>query len=223
MENKVIEISNVWKKYENLIAVKNVTLEFNKGTMYSIMGPSGSGKTTLLNMIATLCRPSEGQIIFKGKDINEMSEDDTAVLRNNQIGFVFQAFNLFPRLTAEMNVSVPMYVQDGITLSEIKNKSNDLLIEFGLSERLSHYPGKLSAGEKQRVALARALANNPDVILADEPTGNLDEENEKFVLSKLRSLSEKGKTIIVVSHNPVVKNYAHQNIVMAFGEVVSIE
>lgn len=220
---RMIKISNVWKKYETVTALKNVSLEFKRGRMYSIMGPSGSGKTTLLNMIATLSQPTDGEIVINGEKINEMSNDNAADLRNNHIGFVFQAFNLFPRLTAEMNVAVPMFVQKDLTLKQIKSRSITLLTELGLGDRVTHFPGNLSAGEKQRVALARAMANNPDIILADEPTGNLDAENEKYVLSKLRKLSDEGKTIIVVSHNPVIKEYAHENITMSFGEVVSVE
>lgn len=223
MSESIIKLVRVWKEYESVVAVKDLSYDFLKGKMYAIMGPSGSGKTTLINMIATLSKQTRGEIVLMGHNIKDLSDDACADIRNNQLGFVFQAFNLLPRISAQKNVEVPMYVQKNLTLEAIEQRSKALLSDFGLVERIDHYPKDLSAGEKQRVAIARALANEPDLLLADEPTGNLDEENEKYVLEILKALTKEGKTVVLVSHNPIVKDYADVVIQMSYGEVVSVE
>ncbi len=207
----VIKLSGITKSYKNAGAVlRNVNLEFEAGKLYGIMGPSGSGKTTLLNIIGTLENSSEGEIEILGKNLSGYKEKDLCNLRAKHIGYVFQNFYLNPYLDAVDNVIVPMKVNDEIMPKERKTLAENLLKRFELGERMNHFKSQLSGGEQQRVAIARALANDPDIILADEPTGNLDEENEIVVFEMLKSLSKSGKTVIVVSHNEIVKNYADE-------------
>lgn len=217
----VIEITGISKEYKNTGKVlSDVNLTFESGKLYGIMGPSGSGKSTLLNIIGTLESATEGNVRIMGKDIEGFSEKEYAVLRVKHIGFIFQNFYLNPYLNAFENVIVPMRVNDEIDEKDRKAKAENLLKQFGLEERMEHLKSQMSGGEQQRVAIARALANEPDIILADEPTGNLDEENEIIIFKCLKELAEKGKTVIVVSHNEIVKEYADEIVNIVKGKIV---
>lgn len=220
----VIELTGVSKEYVNTGKVlKDVNLSFEKGKMYAIMGPSGSGKSTLLNIMGTLEKQSEGQVKVMDKDISSMTEKEYALTRVKHIGFIFQNFYLNPYLNALDNVIVPMRVNDKIEDKKRVEIAKELLTRFGLEERMEHYKSQLSGGEQQRVAIARALANNPDIILADEPTGNLDEKNEIIIFKCLKELAENGKTVIVVSHNDIVKEYSDEVITIVKGKIKDME
>lgn len=208
MKQTIIRLEGINKKYKNLHVLKDVDLTFNEGTFYSIMGPSGAGKTTLINIIGLLDQQSSGDYHLFNKNVRQYDHYKKAQLRNSEIGFIFQSFYLLPHLDATENVMLPMYLDSSITIDQMKEKSKLLLIDLGLAERLTHYPHELSAGEQQRVAIARALANAPKIIIADEPTGNLDEDNEKFVFKMLKKLTDEGKTVIAVSHNKDILNYS---------------
>ena len=181
-------------------AIDNLNISVREGEFVAIMGPSGSGKSTTMNLVGSLDVPSHGHIILDGNDTHHLSESDLAQLRGKKIGFIFQQFNLIPNLTALENVMLPMMFQ-GIPEHERKERALELLKEVELSHRVAHYPNQLSGGEQQRVAIARALANNPDVILADEPTGNLDSRTGEIVLKYLNKLNRNGKTIVMVTHD----------------------
>ncbi len=212
MRNKVLEVNNITKifktKSENIIAVNNVSYEFENGKFYAVMGHSGSGKTTLMNILGLLENKTEGTYLINGKDVSNLKEDELSFIRMKNIGFIFQNYALDPNLKAIENVMLPMYINEEIKKENRKDKSIRLLEYVNLSDRLEHYPKELSGGEQQRVAIARALANDPQIILADEPTGNLDEENEKIIFDILKSLKDNGKCVIVVSHDNNVLKYA---------------
>ena len=181
-------------------AVDNVTIEIDKGDFVAIMGPSGSGKSTAMNLVGSLDLPTQGKIFLEGHDISHLSESEVAQLRGKKIGFIFQSFNLIPNLTALDNVALPMIFQ-GLPIYERERVVKKILDEVGLGDRMHHYPRELSGGQQQRVAIARALANNPKVILADEPTGNLDTRTGEQVMDLLGNLNNQGKTIIIVTHD----------------------
>ena len=211
----MVEIKNLSKTYDG----KNMVLDkfsyiFDQGRFYAIMGRSGAGKSTLLYIIGTIDCITEGEVLVAGKNVTGLKEKEKAELRKKNIGFVFQGFYLNPYLSAEENVIVPMRINKDISIKERKNIAEKLLIDFGVENLKDCLPSQMSGGEQQRVCIARALANNPDIILADEPTGNLDEENEKIVFSYLKELATQGHTVIVVSHNEAVKNYADEVINM---------
>ncbi len=213
--SSVIEIKDIEKVYGNSTKVLNgFSYDFENGKFYAIMGRSGAGKSTLLNIIGTIDEATSGEVIIKEKNITNVSERDKAVIRNKQIGFVFQGFYLNPYLNALENVIVPMRINPEISAKDRKELAMGLLEKFGAKDLAMSKPSQMSGGEQQRVCIARALANNPEIILADEPTGNLDEENEKIVFEHLRNLSEQGHTVIVVSHNERVKDYADEIIVI---------
>lgn len=204
--NAVIEMDDVWKRYRmgkagHLIVLKEVSLAVDKGEFIAITGPSGSGKSTMVNMIGALDIPSYGAIKMGGRDISNMGESRLASIRGKTIGFIFQQFNLMQDLTALQNVMLPMEIIDK-SERESRTRATELLTKLGLGERLYHKPNELSGGQQQRVAIARALANDPEVILADEPTGNLDSATGEKVMKFLNDLNEKGKTIIIVTHDP---------------------
>ena len=210
MKNKkgdsfLIELKDVFKHYymgENVVkAVDGISLKINQGEFVAIMGPSGSGKSTSMNPVGSLDVPTKGHIFLDGEDISTFSESDLAQLRGQKIGFIFQSFNLIPNLTAKENVMIPMTFQ-GISLEERELKAEELLELVELGDRINHYPNELSGGQKQRVAIARSLANNPEVILADEPTGNLDTKTGDIVMHFLDKLHREGKTIIMITHEP---------------------
>ncbi len=217
----VIKLTEITKNYKNTGDVlKGISIEFEKGKMYGIMGPSGSGKSTLLNIIGTLEDATEGNVEILENNIKGYGEKELCKLRAKHIGYVFQNFYLNPYLDAVENVIVPMKVNDAIAPSKRREKAEELLRRFGLEERMGHLKSQMSGGEQQRVAIARALANDPDIILADEPTGNLDEENEIIIFETLKKLSMSGKTVIVVSHNEIVKEYADEIISIVKGKIV---
>lgn len=217
---EVIKVKNVSKEYKNTGRVlDNVNIEFEKGKLYGIMGPSGSGKSTLLNIIGTLEKASDGAVEILENNLEGYGEKELCNLRAKHIGYVFQNFYLNPYLSAVENVIVPMKVNDEIEPAKRKEIAEGLLKRFGLEERMEHLKSQMSGGEQQRVAIARALANDPDIILADEPTGNLDEENEVIIFKTLKELAESGKTVIVVSHNDIVKEYADEVINIVKGKI----
>lgn len=217
----LIKISGVWKKYdmgkaEPLIVLRDINLEIGEKEFVAITGPSGSGKSTMVNIIGALDLPSWGKIYLKGKEISEMSESSLAFLRGKTIGFIFQQFNLLPTLNALENVMLPMEM---INISEnlAKERAKKILEQLGLGDRLTHKPNQLSGGQQQRVAIARALANNPEIILADEPTGNLDSHTGKFVMDFLNQLHEEGKTVILITHDLELVQYGKRIVYLRDG------
>lgn len=211
---KVFKIGN-----EKIYALNNVSITIRNKMFYAIMGHSGAGKSTLIQILGLLDSLSEGELYLNGEKIQDLSENEKARIRMEQVGFVFQSFYLNPKLKAIENVMLPMYINPKIKKSERNSRALELLKKFGLEERSNHYPKELSGGEQQRVAIARALANNPNFILADEPTGNLDEENEQIVFSELKNLTKEGKAVVVVTHNDIVKKYADKILYMDNGIV----
>jgi len=205
MAKNIIELKNVAKHYEmgeNLVkALDGVNITIEQGDFVAIMGPSGSGKSTGMNLIGSLDLATQGNIYLDGHDIEYLEESELAQIRGKKIGFIFQQFNLIPNLTAKENVMLPMLFQ-GKEEFEREKKAEELLKLVELGERMDHYPNQLSGGQQQRVAIARALANDPEVILADEPTGNLDTKTGEMVMKFLNKLNDEGKTIIMVTHNP---------------------
>lgn len=206
MENKpIIELRQVTRYYEmgeSLVrALDGIDIKINQGDFVAIMGPSGSGKSTAMNLVGSLDLATQGDIYLDNLDIEHLEESELAQLRGRKIGFIFQSFNLIPNLTAKENVMLPMLFQD-IEEEEREEKAEQLLRLVELGDRMEHYPNQLSGGQQQRVAIARALANDPEVILADEPTGNLDTRTGELVMKFLNELNEKGKTIIMVTHSP---------------------
>lgn len=206
-------------KNEKVTAIDNINLEIKIGKLYVIMGHSGSGKSTLVQILGLLDDLTSGELYINGQEVSNLSENEKANLRMKEIGFIFQSFYLNPRLNALENVMLPMYINKMINQRERRKKAFKLLSEFGLENRIYHYPKELSGGEQQRVAIARALANNPNYILADEPTGNLDIKNEEIVYKTLRDLANSGKAVVVVSHNDGIKKYADEIIYMDSGKL----
>jgi putative ABC transport system ATP-binding protein len=221
----MIHVGGVTKKYghgvSEILALKDVSLTIERGRFVSIMGPSGSGKSTLLNLLGALDRPSSGEVSIDGRAIQSMSDDERTILRRERIGFVFQFFNLLPTLNALENVSLPALLSGG-SRSDVFPRARRLLEDVGLSGRAEHRSTELSGGEMQRVAVARALIMNPPVILADEPTGNLDSKTGGEILALLRSACvEKGRTIVMVTHDPSAAEFGHEVIDLKDGEVVA--
>ena len=222
-EKPIIQLENVWKVYQlgkvELTALKGISLDINRGDFATIMGPSGSGKSTLLNMIGALDVPTKGKVFLKGKDITSLSENQLSQLRGKTIGFVFQEFNLLPNLDVLENITLPMVFQ-GVGSEERKLKAEKLALSMGLKERILHQPAELSGGERQRVAIARAFANDPEVVIADEPTGNLDSITGKKVMEILTAFHKKeGKTVIVVTHDPNIAGYSEKIINIIDGQI----
>jgi putative ABC transport system ATP-binding protein len=220
----VLELRNVCKEYKmgtvSVNALCNVNLDVKASEFISIMGPSGSGKSTMLNMIGLLDRPTKGSVFIEGRNTSDMSDDEMAKIRGKKIGFVFQTFNLIPRLTALENVTLPMWFQ-GVNKDERTQRANELLGMVGLEKRKSHRPTELSGGERQRVAIARALANEPEIILADEPTGNLDTKSGEEVLKVLLNLNRKYKrTLIVITHDGYIAHKAKKIIKIRDGKII---
>lgn len=210
--NTVIKLSNATKIYntekEKIIALNKIDLSFDTGKFYAIMGHSGSGKSTLISILGLITTLSEGTYNLFEKNISNLKDNELSEMRSKKIGFIFQSYYLYPTLRAYENVMIPMLLNKDIKAKNRKEKAIELLNSVGLENRVNHFPRELSGGEQQRVAIARALANNPDIILADEPTGNLDEQNETIIFDKLKKLSKNGKCVIVVSHSVEVKKYA---------------
>ncbi|MDA3843439.1 MAG: ABC transporter ATP-binding protein [Candidatus Kapabacteria bacterium] len=209
----IIDIENIAKIYkmgfEIVHALRKVSLKIRQNEYLAIIGPSGSGKSTLMNILGCLDTPTLGNYHFKEKDVNFMDDNDVAEIRNQEIGFVFQTFNLLARSTAAKNVELPL-VYGGVTASERKQRAEQTLINVGLGDRMDHKPNELSGGQRQRVAVARALVTNPSIILADEPTGNLDTKTGVEIMKLFNDLWEKGNTIIVVTHEESVAKHAHR-------------
>ncbi|RMF06430.1 ABC transporter ATP-binding protein [Candidatus Woesearchaeota archaeon] len=221
---KVIRLIDVWKIYtmgkEKVEALRGINLDVYKGEFLVIMGPSGSGKSTCVNMVGCLDIPTRGKILLDGKNIAEMSESDLATIRGQKIGFIFQSFNLIPTLTALENVMLPMTFQS-IPRSERVARARHLLEMVGLGDRLNHKPSEMSGGQQQRVAIARSLANDPEIILADEPTGNLDSKTGNIVMEFLQKLhEEEGKTIIMVTHDERLTKFADRAVYLMDGQIV---
>jgi putative ABC transport system ATP-binding protein len=204
--NCIIELKDAAKYYamgENIVrAVDGIGIKIEKGDFVAIMGPSGSGKSTLMNLVGSLDLATKGDIYLSGVDIEHLEESDLAQIRGKKVGFIFQQFNLIPNLTAKENVMLPMLFQEDFDEEEREKKAGELLAMVNLQKRENHYPNQLSGGEQQRVAIARSLANDPEVILADEPTGNLDTKTGERVINFLEDLNKKGKTVVMVTHSP---------------------
>ena len=219
----VITLEGIKKTYVNgkltVPVLHGIDLSIYEGEFISIMGPSGSGKSTFMNILGCLDRPTEGSYRLDGQEVAHLSDDELAYVRNKRIGFVFQSFNLLPKLTALDNVALPM-VYAGVSKQERKERASQLLTELGLGTRLDHMPAELSGGQRQRVAIARALANDPAIIMADEPTGNLDSKASLDVMHIFTELYEQGRTIILVTHEPDIAEYAGRNVVLRDGLIV---
>jgi len=222
----LVVLENVTKIYkmgsEEIKALDDLSLEIRDGEILVVMGPSGSGKSTFLHLVGCLDRPTSGKILIDGKDISNLRERELARIRNRTIGFVFQQFNLLPRLTALENVELPM-IYAGIPKRKRVERAKKLLEMVGLSDRMKHRPSQLSGGQQQRVAIARALANDPKIILADEPTGNLDTKSGEVVINILRDLNRKGLTIVIVTHDPDITIIAHRVIHLKDGKIIKEE
>jgi putative ABC transport system ATP-binding protein len=219
----VVEAHKVAKVYQmgsvEVRALDGVSLTLKKGEFVAIMGPSGSGKSTLLNLIGCLDRPSSGELRIAGTDIARLNDRKLAQIRGKQIGFVFQTFNLIPRISALQNVVLPMSFVNAVPGSERLKRAQEILESVGLGQRMKHFPNELSGGERQRVAIARALANNPSVILADEPTGNLDTKTGRAILELFKSLNQQGRTIVLVTHDPNVAGNADRIVHVMDGRI----
>lgn len=216
-ERKVLlEVKNVSKIYGDLHALSNINLTIKKGDWVAFMGSSGSGKTTMMNIIGCMDKPTIGEVILDGQDITKESQSNLTTIRREKIGLIFQQFHLIPYLTALENVMVAQYYH---SIPDEK-EALEALERVGLKERAKHLPKQLSGGEQQRVCIARALINNPEIILADEPTGNLDEVNEKIVIEILRKLHKEGSTIIVVTHDNEVGDEAERKIILEYGKII---
>ncbi|MDU6268975.1 MAG: ABC transporter ATP-binding protein [Veillonella sp.] len=223
MNQTVIDIQGITKTYVNgklsVPVLHGIDLVVNKGEFVSIMGPSGSGKSTFMNILGCLDRPTTGSYRLNGDEVATLSDDELAYVRNKQIGFVFQSFNLLTKLTALENVALPM-IYAGVNKKMRIERATQLLQSVGLGERMDHLPSELSGGQRQRVAIARALANNPAIIMADEPTGNLDSKSTIDVMNIFRGLHDEGRTILLVTHEPDIATYARRNVVLKDGIIV---
>ncbi|MDD2397733.1 MAG: ABC transporter ATP-binding protein [Tissierellia bacterium] len=219
----MINIENLNKIYKTgsveVHALKNVNIEIKHGEFIAIMGHSGSGKSTLMNIIGCLDRPTSGKYFLEGVEIDKQSADELSLIRNKKIGFVFQSFNLIPRTNILRNVELPM-IYAKVSAKQRREKALELLEKVGLQDRVNHLPNELSGGQKQRVAIARALANNPPIILADEPTGNLDTNSSEEIMKIFRKLNNEGNSIIVVTHEHEVAKYADRIIVFKDGSII---
>ena len=218
----LITIKDIGRKYvigtEIIHALKSVSLTINKGEFVALMGPSGSGKSTLMNILGCLDTPSKGEYILNGINVSHMTENDLAEVRNSEIGFVFQTFNLLPRNSALENVALPL-VYAGISKEKREDRAKKVLETVGLGNRIDHKPNELSGGQRQRVAVARALINNPSIILADEPTGNLDTKTSIEIMGLIEDIHDKGNTIILVTHEEDIAMHAHRIVRMRDGLV----
>ncbi|WP_423818436.1 ABC transporter ATP-binding protein [Salinimicrobium sp. TIG7-5_MAKvit] len=224
--SSVIKIRQITRDFhlgqEIVKVLKGIDLDIEKGEYVAFMGPSGSGKSTLMNLLGCLDTPTSGQYILNGKDVSQMSDDELAEIRNKEIGFVFQTFNLLPRTTALENVALPM-IYAGATKSQRKERAEKVLADVGLADRMDHKPNQLSGGQRQRVAVGRALVNNPSIILADEPTGNLDSKTSVEIMNLFDDIHASGNTVILVTHEEDIARHAHRIIRLRDGMIESDE
>lgn len=220
----LIKITNIKRDFalgnEIINVLKGIDLNINKGEYVALMGPSGSGKSTLMNLLGCLDTPTSGQYILNGNDVSQMTDDQLADIRNKEIGFVFQTFNLLPRTTALDNVALPM-IYAGYSKTERTARATEVLTQVGLENRMDHEPNQLSGGQRQRVAVARALVNKPSIILADEPTGNLDSKTSVEIMNLFNEIHANGNTVILVTHEEDIAAYAHRIIRLRDGLVES--
>ncbi len=224
MAEPIIKLENIWKVYQlgeiELTVLKGINLEIYPGTFMTIMGPSGSGKSTLMHIIGCLDTPTKGEILLEGKNVSNFSEDKLAQIRGQKIGFVFQQFNLLHNLNALENVMLPMVFQ-GVPEKERIERAKELLSSLNLEKRIYHRPSELSGGERQRIAIARALSNDPEVVVADEPTGNLDSTTGKKIMEVFINLHKKeNKTIVVVTHDPNIARYSKEIVNIKDGQII---
>lgn len=219
---KVIETINLFKTYyigtQTVRALRDVSITINKNEYVALMGPSGSGKSTLMNLLGCLDSPTSGNYLLNGEDVSEMYDDELAAVRNKMIGFVFQTFNLLPRMTAMENVALPL-IYSGMSKRKRVEKAEEALTKVNLEDRMDHKPNELSGGQRQRVAIARALVNNPAIILADEPTGNLDTKTSIEIMEIFEKIHNGGNTVILVTHEPDISQHAHRIIRLRDGYV----
>ncbi len=224
VNSAIIRTENLWKTYtmgsEQLHALRGVSFEIQRNEYVAIMGPSGSGKSTLMNLIGCLDTPTQGQYWLNGKLVSDMEDDELAYVRNREIGFVFQTFNLLSRATALQNVELPL-IYSGVPSGERLQRAKEALERVDLGSRMGHKPNELSGGQRQRVAIARALVNNPSIILADEPTGNLDSATSYEIMGLLDTLHSQGNTIILVTHEPDIAEYSHRVLHILDGNIDS--
>lgn len=222
--DEIIEVKKLQKRYmmgdEVIDALKSIDLKVQKNEYLALMGPSGSGKSTLMNLIGCLDSPTSGEYILHGIDVSKMSDSELADVRNKEIGFVFQTFNLLPRMTALENVALPL-VYAGVSKADREERARKVLLEVGLADRMTHKPNELSGGQRQRVAIARALINNPAIILADEPTGNLDSKTSEEIMNIFKEIHKRGNTIIVVTHEPDIAAFADRIVRLKDGYIES--
>jgi putative ABC transport system ATP-binding protein len=222
----VIDIENITKDYvmgeEIVRALRGISLQIRRNEYLAVMGPSGSGKSTLMNMVGCLDTPTSGRYEFNGRNVAEMDDDELAAIRNREIGFVFQTFNLLPRATSLRNVELPL-IYAGMDPQSREERATQALTDVGLGDRIQHKPNELSGGQRQRVAIARALVNNPSIILADEPTGNLDSKTGEEIMALLEDLYQRGHTIILVTHERDIAAHARRTIHLRDGVVESDE
>ena len=224
MKEKIIEIENIVKNYkvgtQVVRALRSVSLNIYKGEYVAIMGASGSGKSTLMNIIGCLDTPTSGKYVLNKKDVSSLTDDQLADIRNSEIGFIFQVFNLLPRNTALENVMLPL-VYAGIRKQERMKRAEATLVDVGLQDRMEHRPNELSGGQRQRVAIARALVNKPALLLADEPTGNLDSKISEEIMKLFAEIHSKGNTLVMVTHEEDIAKHAHRIIRLKDGEIES--
>ena len=218
----LIDTRDLWKTYvmgsEEIHALRGVSIQIERGEYVAIMGPSGSGKSTLMNLIGCLDTPSKGSYLLNGKQVSQMNDNELAQIRNEEIGFVFQTFNLLPRASALQNVELPL-VYGGVAARDRHSRAKAALEKVELGSRMSHRPNELSGGQRQRVAIARALVNNPSILLADEPTGNLDSKTGAEIMALFARLHEAGNTIVLVTHEADIAAFAHRSIHLRDGQV----
>ena len=223
MSEYVVDAHNLTKTYQmgdvEVHALRGLSLTISPGEVVAIMGPSGSGKSTLMNMLGCLDRPSDGEYYLDGEDVANMNDDQLADIRNRKVGFVFQQFNLLSRASAQMNVELPL--RYSLNANNRRQRAKEALIAVGLGDRVNHRPGELSGGQQQRVAIARALVNNPSIVMADEPSGNLDTKSGNEVMELLLDLNrERGTTLIIVTHDPEIAGKAERNVLIRDGLAV---